>query len=236
MTTALPEATVGQIVGVLEIAKDHNGKVDAARISQEYDLEIDELLPAIQGAELMGLVRVSEGDVILTDVGTRLLKASLSARKTIIREQLKATPIFQDVIKKLKQTGGSISKEDLAQILGFKLWTHDTETAVRTLIAWGRHARILAYDADTGQITLRPEATAEPKPPAERAKRGEGGEGGAPASKAAPASVPSGPSEEGGRDGAPTREGAGSPKGDGSNMAPQVASTLQRRLRRHGAG
>jgi hypothetical protein len=83
-----------------------------------------------------------------------MLKASLKTRKTIFREQALKTPIFQDVIGKLQKVGGRMQKDELADILGFKLWTHDQEEAVRTLINWGRHGGILSYDADTKEIVL----------------------------------------------------------------------------------
>lgn len=150
----LPNVPVGSIVGVLEVVDDYKGKVDAARIAADYDLDIDEFLPSVHAAELLGFVKVSEGDVALTDVGRKMLKASLKTRKTIFREQALKTPIFQDVVSKLQKAGGRMQKDDLADILGFKLWTHDQETAVRTLINWGRHGGILSFDADTKEIVL----------------------------------------------------------------------------------
>jgi NitT/TauT family transport system ATP-binding protein len=168
MSEHLPNVPVGQIVGVLEVADDYKGKVDVARIAAEYDLDIDELLPQVRAAELLGYVTVSEGDLELTAVGRKVLKAGLKARKTIFREQALKTPIFQDVVAKLKKAGGRMTKDDLAEILGFKLWTHEPEEAVRTLINWGRYGTILSYDADTREIVLLDEpAKPEPKPKAE---------------------------------------------------------------------
>ncbi|MEA3200342.1 MAG: NitT/TauT family transport system ATP-binding protein [Thermoplasmata archaeon] len=154
LSPQLPNVPVGSIVGVLEIVDDYKGKVDAARIAADYDLDIDEFLPSVHAAELLGFVKVAEGDVALTDVGRKMLKASLKTRKTIFREQALKTPIFMDVLGKLQKVGGRMQKDELADILGFKLWTHDQEEAVRTLINWGRHGNILSYDADTKEIVL----------------------------------------------------------------------------------
>lgn len=153
-TPQLPNVPVGTITGVLEIVDDYKGKVDAARIAAEFDLDIDEFLPSVQAAELLQFVTVKDGDVMLTDAGKRMLKASLRQRKVIFREQALKTPIFMDVVAKLQKAGGRMQKEDLADILGFKLWTHDQETAVRTLINWGRYGGILSFDADTKEIVL----------------------------------------------------------------------------------
>ena len=153
-TPQLPNVPVGQIVGLLEIVDDYKGKADAARIAADYDLDIDELLPSVHAAELLGFVTVADGDITLTAVGRNMLKAGIVKRKAIFREQALKTPIFADVIIKLTKAGGRMQKDDLADILGFKLWTHDQETAVRTLINWGRHGNILSFDADTKEIVL----------------------------------------------------------------------------------
>jgi NitT/TauT family transport system ATP-binding protein len=154
MSQQLPTVNFSQIVGVLEIVDDFKGHVDVARIAGEYGLDIDELLPSVEAGELLGFVKVTDGDIVLQDPGRKVLKASLRQRKLLLREAVLRTPIFQDVIAKLRKSGGAMDREALAEILGFKLWTHDMEKAARTVINWGRHTGILSYDADTHQVRL----------------------------------------------------------------------------------
>lgn len=154
MSLHLPNVNFSQIVGVLEIVDDHKGRVDVARIASEYGLDIDELLPGVEACEILHFVTVEKGDIHLEEMGRKVLKASLRARKQLLREQVLKMPIFQDVISKLQKAGGHMEREGLAEILGFKLWTHDTEQAARTLINWGRHTGILSYDADSGEVKL----------------------------------------------------------------------------------
>lgn len=156
MGSHLPHTNFSQIVGVLEIVDDHKGRVDVARVAAEHGLGMDHLLPAVEACEMLGFVTVHEGDIELLDPGRKVLKASLLNRKKLLREQVLKLPIFQDVLGKLQKAGGQMRREDLADILGFKLWTHDTEQAVRTLINWGRHTALLSYDADNGQVVLLP--------------------------------------------------------------------------------
>ena len=156
MGNHLPATNFSQIVGILEIVDDHKGRVDVARIAAEHGLGMDDLLPAVEAAEMLGFVTVREGDIELLDAGRKVLKASLLHRKRLLREQVLKMPIFQDVIGKLQKAGGQMRREELADILGFKLWTHDTEQAARTLINWGRHTGLLSYDADTGKVVLLP--------------------------------------------------------------------------------
>lgn len=165
MTSPLPNAPVGQITGILEIVHSYKGKVGVARLAADYDLDLDELLPSLDAAELLQFLVVHEGQATITETGTRMLKASLRQRKLVFREQAMKTPLFQDVVAKLRRAGGRLRKEELTEIVGFKLWTHDMERSVRTLINWGRHAGILSYDADTHDIVLVEAPDPKPKPP-----------------------------------------------------------------------
>jgi len=154
MPSQLPNVNFSQITGVLEIVDDHKGKVDVARIASEHGLDIDELLPSIEAAELLGFVKVEGGDIELLETGHRLLRASLRARKQVLREQVLKTPIFQDVVGKLQKAGGTMDKDTLVDVLGFKLWTPEPDRAAKTIINWGRHTGILTFDADTNEIRL----------------------------------------------------------------------------------
>ncbi|MHB8606528.1 MAG: AAA-associated domain-containing protein [Thermoplasmatota archaeon] len=158
MTTLLPNATPGAMTGVLEIVQDYGGDVDAARIAADYDLELDDLLPPIQAAELLGFATTPEGNVKLTDIGKKYLKASLIKRKSIFRDQVLKTAIFQDVLAKLKKMEDRrMTKSEVIEVLGFKLWTTTPELAFRTLVGWGRHSGVLVYDAKEESLTLAPE-------------------------------------------------------------------------------
>jgi NitT/TauT family transport system ATP-binding protein len=162
MTSALPTTTPGSIAGILEIVQDFGGDVDAARIAAEHALELDDLLPPVQAAELLGFVTTPEGNIKLTDAGKKFLKASLQKRKALFREQLVKTPIFQDVLSKLaKMERGTMTKDQVIEVLGFKLWTTTPEQSFRTFVNWGRYAGLVTYDADTQDVRLVPEPKAD---------------------------------------------------------------------------
>ena len=62
----LPHARTGGIAGFLEILADHNGREDVYRMADLLSFEIDDLLPIVEAAALLGFVKVSEGDVEIT--------------------------------------------------------------------------------------------------------------------------------------------------------------------------
>ena len=65
----LPHARTGGIAGFLEILADHNGREDVYRLADLLSFEIDDLLPIVEAAALLGFVKVTEGDVEITPEG-----------------------------------------------------------------------------------------------------------------------------------------------------------------------
>src|SRR5258708_2250106 len=65
-TIMLPHTRPGGMAGLLEILADHGGRVDLHRLADELSLEVDALLPTVDTAVLLGMLRVEEGDAIIT--------------------------------------------------------------------------------------------------------------------------------------------------------------------------
>lgn len=86
----LPQATVGALTGLLERVAEgpEYGKEDLPRLAEEMHLEVDDLFPLLDAAELLGLAVLQAGDIQLTAEGQRFVKASLEGRKCIFAERL----------------------------------------------------------------------------------------------------------------------------------------------------
>jgi len=76
-------------MGLLVLLNDHKGEDDVARLADDLDLEIDEILPSLEFAQVLQLVSVADGRVGLTDVGRRLLNGTIRERKIVLRDQLR---------------------------------------------------------------------------------------------------------------------------------------------------
>lgn len=164
-------------MGLLVLLNDHKGSEDLARLADDLDLEIDEILPASDYAEALGLLKVEEGRVTLTDVGKKLLAGSIRERKTILRDQLKRTTLFKALLRALENAPQrSLSDEQVNRLIEFT--TAPADELVQNIINWGRYAELFRYDPD--QHLLLP---ARP-----RAATRSTGEGSRP-----PGSSPSGP-------------------------------------------
>ncbi|MCZ7381508.1 MAG: AAA-associated domain-containing protein [Candidatus Methanoperedens sp.] len=150
-----PKATISEIIGLLEVVNDSGGIEDAARLAADFDLELDEILPSIDGAELLGLVRVADGNVELTADAQKLLDTGIRDRKKIIRDKVADVEIIKELTSKLMESDEhKISKKETLKFLQDKIATADIESYFRIIINWTRHAGLIGYNSDSEEICL----------------------------------------------------------------------------------
>jgi NitT/TauT family transport system ATP-binding protein len=150
----IPRAHLSVVAGLLEILEDYEGKVDAAKIADELMLELDDILPAIEAAEMLGFIKVDAGDLILTDKGREYLAGNSMQRKKTLNQALSKIDLFKWIIKQLKSRGNEMSKEELIRLLEEEMPDVDAAKMVKWIIEWGRHALILRYDSNSETIKL----------------------------------------------------------------------------------
>ena len=150
----IPRTHLTIVAGLLEVLEDYQGKVDAAKIADELMLELDDILPAIEAAEILGFIKVDSGDLILTDKGREYLAGNSMQRKKILNQTLTRTSLFKWLIEQLKNRGDVISKEELITLLEEEMPDVDAAKMVKWIIEWGRHALILRYDSNSQTIRL----------------------------------------------------------------------------------
>lgn len=65
----------GHVPGLLEIADQNRGKADVRKVANGIEADLI-ILPSILGAaEILGLIARLEGKILLTDSGTKMLRA-----------------------------------------------------------------------------------------------------------------------------------------------------------------
>ena len=128
----LPHARSGGISGLLEIIADRGGREDLPKLADSLRLEVDDLLPAVDAAVILGFAEVSQGDVTITPAGQEFSAASVHRSHEIFQEQLlKNVPFANTVIKAIAQKkDGRIGKEFLLDILGRTLFRNRSRAPV----------------------------------------------------------------------------------------------------------
>ncbi len=153
-----PKATISEITGLLEAVNDSGGIEDAARLAADFDLELDEILPSIDGAELLGFAVVKDGNIELTKNGQKLLEAGIRERKKIIRDKVAGVELIKELRKKLLESGERrMKKEEALKFIQKSISTTDIDSYFRIIINWTRHAGLIGYNSDAEEICLMAE-------------------------------------------------------------------------------
>src|SRR6266513_2550993 len=154
----LPDASVQQASALIEKLSEepYNGRADLPHLADEENLAVDELLPMIELLQLLGFAHVSGGDIELTMAGRRYAEADMLSRKQIFAEALvKQVPLAAHIRRVLDERPGhrAPAARFLRELEDY-LSEEEAERVLDTVINWGRHAEIFAYDDDDRVLSL----------------------------------------------------------------------------------
>ncbi len=147
----LETENVGDLNGLLEILEDIGKTVDIATLDDSLDEERTMLLNLLNDAEGLGFIEVTNGDVSLTQLGKKYLKGDVDGRKKILREVLVKIEPFNCVLKALSEKE-QMDMEDLQNLTSEMFPSDNPESTIKTLLNWGRYARIIDYDSDEDEV------------------------------------------------------------------------------------
>jgi NitT/TauT family transport system ATP-binding protein len=151
----IPYGHLSMLSGLLELVADRGGRDDLYHLGSELFLEVDDLLPVTETAELFNLSEVKEGDLYLTALGREFVEADVGARKGIIAEQLRDIPMFRLIDRVLRSKANhAMVKEFFNDILEEHFSVEEAERQLKTAINWGRFADLFHYDTDTELLYL----------------------------------------------------------------------------------
>ena len=155
-THPLPAASVGGLAGLMEIVLAHNGQTDLPDLADELSFEVDDLLPLVDAATMLGWLEVDGADAFLTDSGSGWCEADILHRKDLFAAAaLAGAPLVRTVVKALHNSdSGSLRAEFFRDLLARGFSAQDTEAQLDTAIDWGRYGELFDYDADSGELIL----------------------------------------------------------------------------------
>lgn len=159
-TRPLPTATVGGLAGLVEIVYARGGRADIPDIANELNFEIDDLLPLVDAAAMLDLLRVTNGDLELTAVGAEFTTADIQTSKQIFATQARnRAPLVRTICKALGASAdGNLRSGFFLDLLSRAFGPQDAKHQLDTAIDWGRYGELFDYDTDTDQITADPAA------------------------------------------------------------------------------
>jgi NitT/TauT family transport system ATP-binding protein len=158
----LPHAKAGGMAGLLEFLNDRGGKEDMYHLADELLMEVDDLLPIVEEAVLLGFAKLAEGDVEITAEGKAFAEADIAARKRMFRDAVVAhVGLVQQICRALEgKSDGTMPMEFFRDILGEHLSEKEAQRQLETILSWGRYAELFTYDAEADKLSLHQPATA----------------------------------------------------------------------------
>jgi NitT/TauT family transport system ATP-binding protein len=152
----LPHTRPGGLAGLLEILVDQGGRADLHVLADELSLEVDALLPTVDTAVLLGLLKLEEGDAIITPDGDAFARGDIQERKAIFRKAVITNiPLLRQMEQALKaKANRTLSAEFFEDLLDEHFSQDEARRQLETAIQWGRYAELFDYDAASGKLTL----------------------------------------------------------------------------------
>ena len=154
----LPHARPGGIAGLLELLLDHNGKDDIYRLADDLAFEIDDLLPIVDAAQLLGFLTVTEGDAAITPTGAEYANSEILRQKELFRSAaVENVLLLRQIVRAIEANSDrSVTEEFFHDMLDEQFSEDETLRQLETAINWGRYAELFDFDASRRRF-IQPE-------------------------------------------------------------------------------
>jgi NitT/TauT family transport system ATP-binding protein len=160
----VPHARPGGIAGLLEILIDRGGKDDVYRLADELSFELDDLFPIVEAAQLLGFLKLEEGDVAITPSGRLFAESEILKQKELFRDAaLEHVLLLRQITRALDtKADHTVPEEFFLDMLDEQFSAQETQRQLETAINWGRYAELFDFDAGRRRFMMpEVEETAE---------------------------------------------------------------------------
>ncbi len=152
----LPQVGINRVLGLCEVLDDRGGREDVYKLARDLNYKFTDLLLAIKGAEVLGLVSTPGGDVVLEPLGKKVVDGDVNTKKAELKAQMERLKLFEHIQQLLKNApDGKVDKDVILADLAIILPNENPKTMFSTLVGWGRYGNIFGYSRDTDQFFLQ---------------------------------------------------------------------------------
>jgi NitT/TauT family transport system ATP-binding protein len=150
----LPHTRPGSVAGLLELLSDRGGREDLYHVAEELLMDVEDLLPIVEGATLLGFARTEKGDVELTSGGRAFVDADIATRKLLFREAALAhIALIQQIQSCLQnKSDHAMPMEFFRDVLEEHFAEDEVQRQIETALNWGRYGEIFTYDSETDRL------------------------------------------------------------------------------------
>ena len=145
----LPHARPGGVAGLLELLLDKAGRDDIYRLADDLSFEIDDLLPIVDAAQLLGFLKVEEGDAVITETGAEYANSEILRQKELFRTAAQDHVLLLRQIRRALETKSdhSVPEEFFLDMLDEQFSGEESLKQIETAVTWGRYAELFDFDA-----------------------------------------------------------------------------------------
>ena len=156
----LPHARPGGIAGLLELLIDRHGKDDIYRLADDLGFEIDDLLPIVDAAQMLGFLTITEGDLEITPAGAEYANSEILRQKELFRKAaVDNVLLLRQIVRAIEaKSNHSVPEEFFHDLLDEQFTEEVTLRQLETAINWGRYAELFDFDAARRRF-IEPEKT-----------------------------------------------------------------------------
>jgi NitT/TauT family transport system ATP-binding protein len=154
----LPEVDISGLTGLVEAMEGHevDGQINLPELAESLHLDVNNVFPLTEVLDMLRFAKITEGELVFTEAGKRFAAATIQERKQIFAQHLlQYIPLAQHIRQVLDQSPNHRTSENtfLGELENY-FSQEESERILRTIIDWGRYAEILAYDYDSGELSL----------------------------------------------------------------------------------
>src|SRR5260370_26991163 len=150
---SIPTVGVNQILGLISILHDSPDLNNIYDVADEIGKDFGETIAIVKAGEILEFVNTPKDEVQLTDLGKRFFESDRQTRKTIFAEQVQKLRLFHIILGYL-EVQEEVSSETVTHDIATALPDENPEKTLHTMIAWGRYAGLMDFNANTGMVVI----------------------------------------------------------------------------------
>jgi len=152
----LPHARPGGVAGLLELLLDKGGRDDIYRLADDLAFEVDDLLPIVDAAQLLGFLKIEEGDAAITPSGTEFANSEILRQKELFRAAAVENVLLLRQIRRAieSKSDHTVPEEFFLDMLDEQFSEEECVRQMDTAVAWGRYAELFDFDSARRRFVL----------------------------------------------------------------------------------
>ncbi|WFS04200.1 AAA-associated domain-containing protein [Rhizobium tumorigenes] len=134
----------------------YHGRADLPVLAETLQLEADELFHLGEALQLLRFAHLSEGDLVLTEAGTKFAHLATDARKKLFAEHLVTYVPLMGLIRRVldERTTHTAPAARFRNELEDYMTASRADETLRTIVSWARYAELFAYDERNEMFSL----------------------------------------------------------------------------------